>query len=261
MAIKPKYSAPALEKGLEIIEYLAGRDRGENLTSIAAGIGKSSSEIFRMLSVLEDRGFVERSPESDSFLLTDKLFQLGLNSPKKKNLMKIAIPAMEEFARECLNACHLSVRAGDEMVVVSRVESPVNVGISVRVGHRLPLPQAPSGRCIAAFSRPDEIASIIARMSASEGAAAAEEFRVVLQDIRNQGYSVMQDGFSRGVTGLSAPVLDLENGQCLAAMTSPVLHYVHLKNTDLDKIASRLRYYADTVSRLYSNHQASTQNN
>ncbi len=253
MAKKSKYSAPALEKGLDIIEYLSGRERGENLTSIASGIGKSNNEIFRMVSVLEDRGFVGRIADTDNFLLTDKLFHLGLNRPKKKNLMAIAIPAMEEFARECLNACHLSVKSGNEVVVISRVESPVNVGIAVRVGHHLPLVHAPSGRCITAFSRPDEIKSTLAAVKKSDGAELANEFHKAIKEIQTLGYSIMKDGFSIGVTGLSAPVLDLERGDCIAAITSPVLHYVHLKNTDLKKIAARLRHHADRISRQYSN--------
>ena len=252
-AKKPKYSAPALEKGLDIIEYLSDRDEGENLTTIARGIGKSNSEIFRMLSVLEGRGFVERRPQTDNFVLTDKLFHLGLSQPKKKNLMRVAIPAMEAFALECLNACHLSVRAGGEMVVVARIESPSNVGIAVRVGHHLPMADAPSGRCIAAFSRPDESVSIIADVEAIGGVEAAAKLRAAIREAQKLGYTIMKDGFSRGVTGLSAPVMDLERGECVAAMTSPVLHYMQLKNTELKKIAGRLRFHADTVSKLYSN--------
>ena len=253
---RPRYSAPALEKGLDIIEYLSRRDEGENLTSIASGIGKSNSEIFRMLSVLEQRGFVDRLPESDRYLLSDKLFQLGLSRPRKKDLMKLAIPAMEEFARECQNACHLSIRAGNDIVVVSRVESPVNVGIAVRVGHRLPMARAPSGRCIAAFSRPDEIEAILGEVRKSDGARRAEEFRSAIKEIQRLGYGLMKDGFSVGVTGVSAPVLDLDNRQCVAAMTSPVLHFVHGENADLRNIASRLRHHADAVSRQYSNYRA-----
>ena len=259
MAKKTKYSAPALEKGLDIIEYLSGRGEGENLTSISSGIGKSTSEIFRMLSVLEERGFVERQIDSDNFLLTEKLFHLGLNRPKKRNLMEIAIPAMEEFSRECLNACHLSVKSGNEVVVISRVESPVNVGIAVRVGHHLPIAHAPSGRCITAFSRDDEIEATVMDVTNTEGLEKAQEFRDALGEIRKLGYSIMKDGFSVGVTGLSAPILDLERGQCIAAITSPVLHFVHLKNTDLKKIAARLRHHADTVSKLYSNRRLETE--
>ena len=41
-------------------------------------------------------------------------------------------------------------------------------------------------------------------------------------------------------------------------MTSPMLHYVHLRNTDLEKISTRPRYHADTVSKLYSNRRLET---
>jgi DNA-binding IclR family transcriptional regulator len=259
MVSKPKYSAPALEKGLDIIEYLSGRDAGETLTSIATGIGRSNNEIFRMLLVLEERGFVDKLPESDRYLMTDKLFHLGLSQPRKKNLMKLAIPAMEAFASECHSACHLSVLAGNEVVVVTRVESPLNVGIAVRVGHRLPLAHAPSGLCITAFSRPDEIDAIVANVKKSDGLKRAKIFKAAIDEISQLGYCIMKDGFSVGVTGLSAPIVDLETGQCIAAMTSPVLQYVTLKNTDLHKIASSLRFHADTVSSHYGNRKAETE--
>lgn len=251
---KTKYAAPALDKGLDIIEYLStSGDEGENLTSIASGIGKSNNEIFRMVAVLEERGFVDRMPESDRYMLSDKLFQLGLSRPKKKNLIKLVTPAMENFAHECENACHLSIKSGSDVVVVSRVESPLDVGIAVRIGHRLPLARAPSGRCIVAFSRDDQIRQIVADVKASEGVKSAKEFQSAISQIQRIGYSIMKDGFSVGVTGLSAPILDVDTGQCVAAITSPVLQYVHSKNTDLEKIASRLRYYADSITKLYSN--------
>jgi len=258
MANKAKYSAPALEKGLDIIEYLSGRDGGETLTSIANGIGKSNNEIFRMLLVLEERGFVDKLPESDHYLMSDKLFHLGLNQPRKKNLMKLAVPAMEAFAAECLNACHLSVLAGQEVVVVTRIESPLNVGIAVRIGHRLPLAHAPSGLCITAFSRPDRIKAVVAGVKKSEGLKRAKIVKSAIDEIRELGYCIMKDGFSVGVTGLSAPILDLETGNCIAAMTSPVLQYVLLENTDLHKIASSLRFHADTVSSQYGNRKPET---
>ena len=259
MVKKPKYSAPALEKGLDIIEYLSGRDTGETLSSIATGIGKSNNEIFRMLLVLEERGFVDKLHETDRYLMTDKLFHLGLNQPRKKNLMKLAIPAMEAFASECHSACHLSVLAGNEVVVVTRVESPLNVGIAVRIGHRLPLAHAPSGLCITAFSRPDKIDAIVADVKKSEGLKRAKIVQAAIDEIKELGYCIMKDGFSVGVTGLSAPILNLETGQCIAAMTSPVLQYVLLENTDLHKIASSLRFHADTVSRHYGNRKPETE--
>lgn len=51
-----KYTAPALEKGLDILERLSLSEAGLSLSEIARDLGRSVSEIFRMLVVLQQRG-------------------------------------------------------------------------------------------------------------------------------------------------------------------------------------------------------------
>ncbi len=72
-----KYSAPALEKGLDILELLSHcSDGGLSQSEVAEGVGRSKNEIFRMMVVLEERGYIKRS-EDDTFLLTSKLGELS----------------------------------------------------------------------------------------------------------------------------------------------------------------------------------------
>ena len=53
---RKQYRAPALEKGLDVLELLADSARPLSTIQIGESFGRSRSEIFRMLSVLEDRG-------------------------------------------------------------------------------------------------------------------------------------------------------------------------------------------------------------
>ena len=65
MTNKPaKYRAPALDKGLDILELLARAHTPLSMTGVAAAIGYSKGEIFRMLQVLEERGYIARETES-----------------------------------------------------------------------------------------------------------------------------------------------------------------------------------------------------
>ena len=58
---RPKsYSAPALEKGLDIIELLASMQRPMATREIADQLNRSKSEIFRMVFVLVARGYLRR---------------------------------------------------------------------------------------------------------------------------------------------------------------------------------------------------------
>mgnify|MGYP003583588565 CR=1 FL=1 len=56
-----RYRAPALEKGLDIIELLASETEPMSPSQISQRLGRSMSELFRMIQVLEHRGYIEQS--------------------------------------------------------------------------------------------------------------------------------------------------------------------------------------------------------
>ena len=72
-----RYAAPALDKGLDIIELLAHEIEGLTLNEIAKGLGRTSSEIFRMVNGLCRRGYIMQQ-DGDRYSLTLKLFELCL---------------------------------------------------------------------------------------------------------------------------------------------------------------------------------------
>ena len=96
----PSYSAPALGKGLDILELLAIHEHALSMKAIADELGRSKSEIFRMLMVLLDRGYITRDAASDTFLLTNRLFNLGLRTPRVRDLLSRAAPIMRQLAEE-----------------------------------------------------------------------------------------------------------------------------------------------------------------
>lgn len=75
-----RYSAPALEKGLDVLELLAAEPHGLNLQEIARRLKRTSNELFRMLDVLVRRGYRVRQPDS-AYVLTLRLFELAHRHP------------------------------------------------------------------------------------------------------------------------------------------------------------------------------------
>ena len=59
MDSKPTYSAPALDKGLDILEILAKTVMPMTMSEISDKAGRSRGEIFRMLQVLELRSDID----------------------------------------------------------------------------------------------------------------------------------------------------------------------------------------------------------
>src|SRR5690606_35534132 len=85
------YAAPALEKGLDILELLSAEGDGLTQHQIAQSLGRSASEIFRMLSVLERRGYLLRAADG-VYRLSLRMFELAHRHPPIRRLLTVAMP-------------------------------------------------------------------------------------------------------------------------------------------------------------------------
>lgn len=92
-----KYQSPALEKGLDILEYLSLLNTAQSQTEIALGIHKKPNEVNRMLVCLEEKGYINKSQVSGKYSLSLKLYHLSHRHPPINFLRKVAIHAMQEL--------------------------------------------------------------------------------------------------------------------------------------------------------------------
>lgn len=242
-----RYSAPALEKGLDILEFLSERARSYSLAQLAEEMGRTKGEIFRMLAVLEARGYVEREPETDYFQVTDKLLRIGLRRPKYRALTEIARPVMERFAADTRYPCHLAIASEEQIVVISRAESPDLVGVTVRVGYRQPLLETGSGRCILAYMQDgqrEHMLTLLKRRAGNLDLAALERER---EQIRRNGFILEASRIMEGVWDISCPIIGSGNEEFVAAITTPYVRLV-INQMSKEEVASRLREAADEIS-------------
>jgi DNA-binding IclR family transcriptional regulator len=216
-----KYSAPALEKGLDVLELLAARATPLTMSQIATELGRSVSELFRMVDALVHRGYVAQSESGDGFELTNKLFALGVARGPAKSLLEDALPEMRKLSRVIGQSCHLAVVSEEQMVVVARIESPGNQGFSVRVGYRRPLIDSTSGLVLYAF-QPDEVrAEWRARLAPTVSPKAWKGFDERATVARTQKYVKADSDVTRHIVDLSAPVMGPEG--VAAALTCPYI--------------------------------------
>lgn len=214
-----KYTAPALEKGLDILELLAERDSGLSQSDIARELNRSVSEIFRMLVVLQDRGYIAQDPDSDRYVLTTLLFELAHRTPMLRRLTLLAGPIMQRLAKEVNQSVHMAVLSDDAVLVVAQTDSPGNNVMSVRLGARIELWRASSGRVILAHLPAEELDNLLARLPLPQDMD-EDRLRAELVHIARTGHEVMDSFVIRGVVNISAPIFD-HSGQAIAALTIP----------------------------------------
>lgn len=240
------YQAPALDKGLEIIEFLADKAAPFGMNEIAAALHRSRNEIYRMLVVLERRGWLERLPD-DRFELSNRLFDLAMRLPPRRNLLDAALPQMHAVAETLFQSCHLVVLSGDEIVVVARVESPDLLGFAVRVGYRRPLLQSTSGRILTAFMPADAREALARRLADATTAEEADRFLKDCAKVVSKGVHIGPSAFVDAVTDVGAAVFDGVAPGPVAALVVPFVSGRSARST-IDEAVEEVRAAAGRIS-------------
>jgi DNA-binding IclR family transcriptional regulator len=245
---RPRYGAPALEKGLDILELLSESPDGLNQADIAKGLGRTVGEIFRMLDCLVRRQYVTVQRPADTYGLTLKLFELSHRHPPIRRLIDEALPLMKHVTRQTLQACHLAVLHDSNMVVLAQVDNPGDMGFSVRMGAQLRALQTTSGRVILAFHSPAERARLLDDYAGDSGKALdrrALEKQFAL--IRERGYGEDNSEQVSGVRNISFPVLNFA-GDAIAAIAVPYLRRIEDSDENIARIRVLLREAASRLS-------------
>jgi DNA-binding IclR family transcriptional regulator len=215
----PVYSAPALEKGLDILEALCRNERSLSRKEIALLVGRSIGEIYRMLAVLSKRGYVTQVDDG-LYTITTKLFELSQANPPTHRLLFEATPVMQRLSNALDQSCHLTVYSQGKQVVVYKVDAPSGMGFSVRVGAELDVLVSASGRVLLAFqdteTRKFRIEEAVLRRPEQSNA----QIYTVLEGIRATGYEAIPSIQVRGLYAVSFPILDSQ-GYGVAALTVP----------------------------------------
>ncbi len=218
------YSAPALEKGLDILEQLAHGGQGQSLLQLASSLGRSASEIYRMLEVLVDRGYLKR--RNSGFTLTLKLFELGMQSLPMRDLSQIAAVQMHEVAQRTRQSLHLSMHQDQRLIVVACVHTPEPLGFSVRLGSHFPFrPDRTSARVLTAFQPPEIAAWMIEEMQRNSAPEKLNlrSLKLKLDAIRRRGYEQSKSDTVPGITDMAFPIFDNVHPGAVASLNMPYL--------------------------------------
>jgi DNA-binding IclR family transcriptional regulator len=243
----PQPGAPALDKGLDLIEALAAESGGLSQKQLAERVGRSVSEIFRMLVALEQRGYVARDPATGEYTLTLKLFRIASQFPPTARLLQAALPIMDELARRITLSCHLTVLHGEQFMVVARIEPDWLMGWSVKLGAVFPLSQQyPSAIVLTAFqldNRRRELAEAIARIDR----VSVKKVLAVLDDVVAEGGNFAIAQQDAGFIAFCCPVLEA-SGRAVAALTVPLLRLDKIPPSEIAEIEKQLRLAATSIS-------------
>jgi IclR family acetate operon transcriptional repressor len=216
-----QYSAPAVDAALSILETL-GSAHEMGLTELARKLGLGKSSVHRLLASLVTRGYVEKSPQSDRYRLTYRLFAVGSRAAARLGLRDIAHPVMERLAAQTGEAVNLAVLDGRRVVSVHRVESRHLLRIHLEIGGGIPAHATALGKVLLAALAPDELTrrlqgQRLERLTPNT-ISDRSALRTALARVREAGFATDDEECSLGLRCVAAPILD-HRGLAAAAVS------------------------------------------
>lgn len=223
-AAADRYRAPALDKGLDILEVLAAQSRGLTRAEIVKELGLNPSQIYRMLERLVARGYVTRLDGGDRYALTMRLFLLASGHPPLRRLVAQAQPLMDAFSLRLRQSCHLVLPEHGRGIIVAQASPVDHWEFRARVGAQLDLFATGSGLTLLAFQSDARIAETLGQWGIADASGRLSAVADELSQVRAAGYRIGPSAQAVGVTDLSAPVLG-PSGDAIAVVTCACIEH------------------------------------
>jgi len=210
-----------LHKMLDILEILKSRDSGYTLTDLTRSVALPKATVYRILSTLEKRGYLDRSP-GNAYRLAAKMFDLQRQDSLEQTLNRVAQPVIERLVESYKETVNLGVLNAGEVVVINTLESPLGIRMASKIGNRRYLHTTALGKCfLAGLSDKD-----IARMIRVKGLPRLTENTITtktglmaeIERVRKAGYAIDDQENELDGRCIGAPVIDAE-ARVLAAVS------------------------------------------
>lgn len=246
-----KYAAPALDKGLDILEVLADAEQPMSLNALARAMGRTVSEIFRMVATLEQRAYLSLDA-NDRYSLSLKMLELSHRQQPLRSLVATAAPLMRELAGRAYQSCHLSVYHDGQLLVVAQVDAPGPFTMGAKVGALGKLSDTASGTVLLAFRDEAERTRMLAAQIRIHGELEIDAALLLrrIEEARKNRAVTSPSSRIRGATDVSRPIFG-NNQEVIAALTVP--HYERLdrpQSPSIPEVEAHVREVSERLSQL-----------
>jgi DNA-binding IclR family transcriptional regulator len=160
---------------------------------------------------LQKFGLVQKNPNGKGYSLGTGLVSLSRKVLDDLSPPRLAQPILEELARKASSTAVLGLIADRNVFVAAKHEGEGNIGVTMRIGHRLPLTYGAHGKAMVAFLPRKERDHLLqghdlyfhGDPSKLDRARLSKE----LAQCRREGFAEDLGEVNRGLNVIAAPVL------------------------------------------------------
>nr|WP_137885774.1 IclR family transcriptional regulator C-terminal domain-containing protein [Pseudomonas sp. 2FE] len=210
----------SLARGLAVIHAFQERKRHLTIAQISHRTEIPRAAVRRCLYTLMKLGYV--TTDGRTYSLLPKVLTLGHAYLSSTPLAVTAQPILDRLSEQLHEACSIATLEGDEILYLARSATPQRlISVDLSVGSRLPAYCTSMGRILLAAlddaALSDYLGHADLQVKTSRTVHTPEALRASIEEIRRQGWVVIDQELEVGLRSVAVPVRD-SAGQVLAAL-------------------------------------------
>jgi len=207
-------SVRAVDRALDILLCFTREEPTRSLTQIAEAVHMSKTTVYRLLTTLESKRFINRDKHSGLYRLGFRFIEMSALVLRDVDLPRWAQPYLKQLSSRYGETVDLSVMDGSHVMYLEVIESSQRVKLAAAVGQRLPAYFTASGKALLAFMQEDQTRKILSENRTERGNGfklSVPEMAEELREISARGYAISEQEYEEHINAVAAPIFDADH--------------------------------------------------
>jgi IclR family transcriptional regulator, acetate operon repressor len=209
MKLSQTASVKSLDRGLDILEYVAGCPEPPSFSQLLGSLRIPRSSLFHLLTNLLSRNFLERDPTTEGYRLGAEVAAIA-RKVQGPSLGDRVTPLLHQLSQEASETCGLYVRIGDSVEVVASAISTQALSYTMKAGMNAPLYAVSAGKIVLADLGSRELNDYLARATFAPvtpyTVRSKAALKKELQQVKATGFAYSREEFTLGITAIATAV-------------------------------------------------------
>ena len=217
--MNPRDFVSSMARGLEVLRTFNRTGRKMTLSQVASETGITRASARRILLTLIHEGYAVT--DGKMFDLTPQVLELGHSVLSAKGVWEIAKPFIDQLSAETQESVSAAILDKFDVVYVSGAQYHRVISVGISIGARFPAHCTANGRVLLAAQPEDRWADMLRNIELTKMTEKTvtdpKKFRKILEQVRDQGWSFVDQELEIGLRSISAPV-KTESGVLVGAI-------------------------------------------
>lgn len=199
----------SLARGLVVIQAFTQQSPQMTISQLSVKTGLSRAAVRRCLYTLTKLGFAG-AEDGTRYSLRPRMLTLSHSYTTSNTLSSAAQPILERMSAALHESFSVATLDGEDIVYIARTSVSRVMAVDLHIGSRLPAYCTSMGRILLAWLPTDQLEQYLAHVNliphTTRTVNSIEKLRLILRNIRRNGYALCDQEYEVGLRSLAVPV-------------------------------------------------------